>query len=62
MLKRENICLEKNKLESKMNPMFLADEVGEMGCVEKEGKLLVDDFASLLWKSNKTKEIQFRKD
>ena len=34
MLERENICLEKDKLESKMNRRFLAGEVGGMGCVE----------------------------
>ena len=31
---REEICLEKDKLESKMNPRFLAEEVGAMGSVE----------------------------
>ena len=31
----EEICLEKDKLESKMNPRFLAEKVGEMGCVER---------------------------
>ena len=30
----EAICLEKDKLESKINPRFLAEEVGGMGCVE----------------------------
>ena len=30
---REEICLEKDKLESKMNSRFLAEEMGEMGCV-----------------------------
>ena len=34
MLEREEICLEIDKLESKMNPRFLAEEVREMGCVE----------------------------
>ena len=34
MLEWEEICLKKDKLESKMNPRSLADEVGEMGCVE----------------------------
>ena len=34
MLEREEICLEKDKLESKMKPMFLAEEVGGMGCME----------------------------
>ena len=34
MLDREEICLEKDKLESKMNPRFLAEEVGRMGCVK----------------------------
>ena len=31
MLDRKEICLEKDKLESKINPKFLAEEVGEMG-------------------------------
>ena len=35
MLEREEICFKKDKLESKMNPKFLADEVGEIGCVER---------------------------
>ena len=34
MLERKEICLEKAKLESKMNPRFLAEEVAGMGCVE----------------------------
>ena len=34
MLDREEIGLVKNKLESKINPRFLAEEVGEMDCVE----------------------------
>ena len=34
MLEREEICLEKEKLESKMNPMFQAEDVGGMGCVD----------------------------
>ena len=35
MLEREEICLKKiYKLESKMNPRLLAQEVGGMGCVE----------------------------
>ena len=34
MLERKKICLEKDKLESKMNPRYLAEEVGGMGCVE----------------------------
>ena len=36
VLEREDICLEKDKLESKMNQRFLAEEVGEMGCVERK--------------------------
>ena len=35
MLEREDICLEKDKLKWKMNPRFLAEEVREMGCVER---------------------------
>ena len=34
VLEREEIFLENNKLKSKMNPRFLAEEVGEMGLVE----------------------------
>ena len=34
MLEREEIYLENDKFESKMNPRFLAEEVGEMCCVE----------------------------
>ena len=34
MLEREEICLEKDKLVSKMNLRFLAEKVGGMGCVE----------------------------
>ena len=30
-----NLFLEKDKLESKMNSRFLAEEVGEMGCVSQ---------------------------
>ena len=35
MLEREEICLQKHALLSKMNPRFLAGEVGGMGCVEE---------------------------
>ena len=62
MLEREKICLEKDKLESKMNPRFLAEDVGEMDFVERRENDGFDDFASLLWKSNKTEEIQFWND
>ena len=34
MLDREEICLKKYKLQSKINPKFLAEEVRGMGCVE----------------------------
>ena len=34
MLEREEICLEKDRLESKMNSRSLVEEVGRMGCVE----------------------------
>ena len=46
MLEREEICLEKDKLESKMNPRFLAEEVGGLGCVEgrKSDGLMILDF------------------
>ena len=33
MLESEKICLEKDKLKSKMNSRFLAEEVGGMSCV-----------------------------
>ena len=35
MLEREEICLEPDKLESKMNQRFLAEEVGGTVCVER---------------------------
>ena len=35
MQEREEICLEKDWLESSINPKFLAEEVGEIGCVER---------------------------
>ena len=42
MLKSEEICLEKEKFESKMNPRFLTEEVTGMGCVEeRESDVLV---------------------
>ena len=34
MLEREDIYLENDKFESKMNPRFLAEEVRGMECVE----------------------------
>ena len=34
MLEREEICLEKDKLESKTNPRFLVEEVGGLGYVD----------------------------
>ena len=34
VLGRKEICLEKDKLESKINLRFLGDEVVAMGCVE----------------------------
>ena len=34
MLEREEIFLENDKFESKMNQRFLAEEVGGMGCVK----------------------------
>ena len=33
--RKEGNLFEKRKLESKMNPRFLAEEMGRMGCVEK---------------------------
>ena len=35
MLEREEICLEKVKVESTMKRRFLAERVGGMGCVEE---------------------------
>ena len=54
MLKREEICLEIYKLESKMNPRFLAEEVVEMGCVEgreSDGLMILQ----VCWNSTKKK-------
>ena len=34
MIEREEICLQKDKLELKINPRFLAEEVEGMGYVE----------------------------
>ena len=34
MLDMEEICLEDDKLESKINPRFVVEEVGGMVCVE----------------------------
>ena len=56
MLEREEICLENDKLESKMNPRFLAEEVGGMGCVkvrESYGLMILDVCCGS--KSNKKK-------
>ena len=39
--------MEKDKLESKMNPRFLAKEVGGMGCVElreSDGLMILEVF------------------
>ena len=43
MLERVYICLENDKFESMMNPRFLAEEVGGMGCVEvrKSDRLMI---------------------
>ena len=43
MLEREDICLEKDKLESMMNPRFLAEELGGMGYIEwrKSDELMI---------------------
>ena len=35
MLERKEIFLGKDRLESKINPRFLVEEVGGMGCVEE---------------------------
>ena len=34
MLEGEEICLKKDKLESKINRRFLAEEMGGLGCAE----------------------------
>ena len=39
MLEKEKICLEKGNVKSKMNPRFLADEVGGI-VVWKRGKVM----------------------
>ena len=44
-LEREEICLEKQMVESKMKPRFLANGVGEIGCAlgrEREGLIILD--------------------
>ena len=45
MLERKEICLENDKSESKMNPRFLAKEMGGMGCVdvkESDGLMILE--------------------
>ena len=45
MLDREEIGLVKDKLESKINPRFLAEEVGGMSCVdgrESDGLMILE--------------------
>ena len=42
---REEICLEKERVESKMKPRLLAKGVGEIGCAfgrESEGLIILD--------------------
>ena len=44
-LKRDEICLEKDNVESNMKPRFLADRLGIMGLVEgseKEGLTILE--------------------
>ena len=42
-LERDEICLEKDSVESKMKPRFLADKLGVMGEVEgREGLTLLE--------------------
>ena len=59
MLERDEICLEKDSVESNMKPRFLADRLGIMGLVvgrETEGLTI---FRGLLRETDK-KEFSFR--
>ena len=41
----EEICLEKERVESKMKPIFLAKGLGDIGCAlgrESEGLIILD--------------------
>ena len=61
MLEREEISLENDKFESKMNPRFLPEEVVEMGCVEvreSDGLMILEVYFGS--KSNKNK-FSFRR-
>ena len=58
MLEREDICLENDKFESKMNRRFLAEEVEGMGCVEvreSDGLMILEVCCGS--KSNKKKSV-----
>ena len=62
MLEIEDICLENDKFESKMNPRFQAKELRGMGCVEvreSDGLMILEVCCGN--KSNKKKN-QFWKD
>ena len=60
MLERDEICLEKDSVESNMKPRFLADRMGIMGWFGgKEGERGVDYFTGLLKETHK-KEFSFR--
>ena len=49
MLERDEICLEKDSVESNMKPRFLADRLGIMGwVVGREKQRGVDYFRGLL--------------
>ena len=56
MLERDEICLEKDSVESNMKPRFLAVRLGIMGMVGERG---VDYFTGLLRETDK-KEFSFR--
>ena len=59
----EDICTEKDKLESKMNPRFLAEEVEEMGCVEgreSHGLLIVQVCCARLRRNSVFERLRVR--
>ena len=60
MLERDEICLEKDSVESNMKPrFFLADRLGHYRFGERKGERGVDYFRGLLRETDK-KEFRFR--
>ena len=57
-MERDEICLEKDSVESNMKPRFLADRLGIMGLVEGRERG-VDYFRGLVKETDK-KEFSFR--